>query len=162
MISLIVAMAHNRVIGKDNGMPWHLPADLKHFKAITSGHPVIMGRKTFESIGKALPNRRNIVVSRNAEYIAPGAEVVGSLESALNLVHDQKEIFVIGGAQLFTQALPLAQKMYITYIDLRVEGDTFFPEWDHAQWHEISRKFFNLTPEFPYTYAFVDYERVRT
>jgi dihydrofolate reductase len=159
MISLIVAMAHDRVIGKDNGMPWHLPADLKHFKAITSGHPVIMGRKTFESIGKALPNRRNIVVSRHAEYIAPGAEVVGSLESALNLVHDHKEIFVIGGAQLFTQALPLAEKMYLTYIDLHVEGDTFFPEWDHAQWQETSREFFNMTPEFPHTYAFVDYER---
>ena len=160
MISLIVAMAHDRVIGKDNRMPWHLPADLQHFKAITSGHPVIMGRKTFESIGKALPNRRNIVVSRNANYSAAGAELVNSLEAALSLVKDQEEVFVIGGSQLFKEALPLAQKMYITYIDMHVDGDTFFPEWDHAQWHETSRKFFNPTPEFPYTYAFVDYEHL--
>lgn len=159
MINIIVAMADNRVIGKNNAMPWHLPADLKHFKAITMGHPVIMGRKTFESIGKALPNRRNIVVSRNHDYQASGAEVVSSLEAALSLVEDQPEIFVIGGAQLFSQALPLAQKMYLTYIDLKVEGDTFFPVWDKNQWEEVSCQFFELTPEFPYTYKFVDCER---
>jgi dihydrofolate reductase len=160
MISLIVAMAHHHVIGKDNAMPWHLPADLKHFKAITSGHPVIMGRKTFESIGKALPNRRNIVISRQTDYMAADAEVVNSLEAALNLVKDQEEIFVIGGAQIFKEALPLSQKMYITYIDMNLEGDTFFPQWDHAQWRETSRQFFDPTPAFPHTYAFVDYERV--
>jgi dihydrofolate reductase len=140
MISLVVAMAHDRVIGKDNGMPWHLPADLKHFKKITTGKPVIMGRKTFESIGQALPKRRNIVVTRNTEYQAQDCEVASSLEAALALVADEKEICIIGGAQLFQEALPMADRLYLTFIDLTVEGDTFFPSWNSAQWQEISRE----------------------
>jgi dihydrofolate reductase len=155
MISIIVAMAHDRVIGKNNGMPWHLPADLKHFKKITTGKPVIMGRKTFESIGKALPNRRNLVVSRNADYEAPGAEVVPSLDAALSEVADQAEVFVIGGAQLFEQALPLAQRMVLTLIDLTVDGDTFFPEWDPSQWHEVSRETREPDDQNPYRMEFI-------
>jgi dihydrofolate reductase len=140
MISLIVAMAEGRVIGMNNAMPWHLPADLKHFKAITSGKPVIMGRKTFESIGKALPNRHNIVISRNSSYDAPGCDVVGSLAEAINLVEHAQEICIIGGAQIFTEALPLADRLYLTFIDLTVEGDTFFPDWQAEQWTESARE----------------------
>jgi dihydrofolate reductase len=147
MISLIVAMAHNRVIGKDNGMPWHLPADLKHFKAVTLGKPVIMGRKTFESIGKALPKRRNLVVSRNPDYQAPGCEVIHSLEAALALVKDVPEVCIIGGAQLFEEALPQADRLYLTFIDLHVEGDTFFPDWNTIHWKEIAREFLPIGVE---------------
>jgi dihydrofolate reductase len=160
IISLIVAMAHNRVIGKDNGMPWHLPADLKHFKQITTGKPVIMGRKTFESIGKALPNRRNIVVSRNAEYQAAGCEVVTSLEAALALVKDAPEICIIGGAQLFEQALPMADRLYMTFIDLQVEGDTFFPDWKNLHWHETEREFLAIGEGNSCILEFVTLDRI--
>lgn len=159
MISLIVAMAHNRVIGKNNGMPWHLPADLKHFKKITSGKPVIMGRKTFESIGKALPNRRNIVISRNAAYQAPDCEVVTSLSAALALVADANEICIIGGAQIFQEALPMADRLYLTFIDLKIEGDTFFPEWNHIHWRELFHDTHPADQQNPYALTFVTLER---
>lgn len=160
MISLVVAMAHNRVIGKSNAMPWHLPADLKHFKKITSGKPVVMGRKTFESIGKALPNRRNIVISRNADYIAPGCELVNSLSSALSLVADQPEVCIIGGAQIFQEALPMADRLYLTFIDLDVEGDTFFPQWDPTQWKEISRETLPADAQNAYSLEFVTLDKI--
>lgn len=159
MISIIVAMADNRVIGKDNAMPWHLPADLKHFKKITTGKPIIMGRKTFESIGQALPNRRNIVITRNSDYIAQGCDVVSSLEAALQLVSDQPEICIIGGAQIFQEALPLAQRLYLTFIDLNVEGDTFFPDWQPAQWDEISREVFPADALNAHGLTFITLER---
>lgn len=111
-------------------MPWHLPGDLAYFKRVTMGKPIIMGRNTFESIGRALPGRRNIVISRNADYQASGAEVVHSLEEAIALVSDQPEIMIIGGQQIFTQALPIADRLYITKIDHEFEGDTFFPEYE--------------------------------
>ncbi|MCT6926239.1 dihydrofolate reductase [Metasolibacillus sp.] len=138
MISLIVAHDKNRVIGYKNEMPWHLPGDLKYFKEMTMGKPVIMGRKTFESIGKALPGRRNIVITRNAAYVADNIEVVGSLEEALALVQDEPEIMVIGGEQIFKLALALADRLYITEIDYAFEGDTYFPAYEG--WQLVSER----------------------
>ena len=135
-ISIIVAMSRNRVIGRENKLPWRLPEDLKHFKEITLGHPVIMGRKTFESIGKALPGRDNIVISRNERYRASGATVVGSLDEALAL-RKKEDAFVIGGEKIFRLALPRAEKLYITLIEEEVDGDTFFPEIDWDKDFEI-------------------------
>jgi dihydrofolate reductase len=138
-LSLIVAMAKNRVIGYQNKMPWHLPAELAYFKRITTGHPIIMGRKTFESIGRPLPGRRNIVVSRNTNFHAQGVEVSTSLESALALCAGDNP-FVIGGATLYAEALTVAQRLYITEIDADLVGDTFFPPIDDARWKEESRE----------------------
>jgi dihydrofolate reductase len=139
VLSLIVAMAQNRVIGYENKMPWHLPAELAYFKRITTGHPIIMGRKTFDSIGRPLPNRRNIVVSRNANFHSPGVEVANSLESALAFCANENP-FVIGGASLYAEALAITQKLYITEIDADLVGDTFFPPIDHSVWEEESRE----------------------
>ncbi len=139
MLSLIVAMAKNRVIGYENKMPWHLPAELAYFKRITTGHPIIMGRKTFESIGRPLPNRRNIVVSRNTSFHSPGVEVANSLETALALCAKENP-FVIGGASLYAEALAITQKLYITEIDADLVGDTFFPPIDNSVWKEASRE----------------------
>ncbi len=158
-IALIAAMANHRVIGMHNQMPWHLPADLKHFKAITLGKPIIMGRKTFESLGRALPGRDNLVVSRQTDYDAPGATVYANLENALSDVKHVPEIMVIGGAQLFEQALPLADRLYLTFIDLEVEGDTFFPEWDSAQWREVSREAHAADAHNPYAYTFITFKK---
>lgn len=130
MISLIVAHDKNHVIGYENDMPWHLPGDLQYFKEMTMGKPIIMGRKTFESIGRPLPGRRNIVITRNESYAAQGIETVPSLDTALALVKDVPEIMIIGGAQIFEQSLPLADKLYITLIDHEFKGDTFFPKYD--------------------------------
>lgn len=139
MVSLIVAMTKNRVIGYENKMPWHLPAELAYFKQITTGHPIIMGRKTFDSIGCPLPNRRNIVVSRNTNFHSPGVEVSNSLENALALCANENP-FVIGGASLYAEALALAQELYITEIDANLVGDTFFPPIDNSVWKEESRE----------------------
>lgn len=130
MISMIVAHDQNRVIGYNNKMPWHLPGDLQYFKEQTMGKPILMGRKTFESIGRPLPGRRNIVISRNAEYAAEGVEMVPSLEAAIALVRDEPEIMIIGGEQIFTQAMPLAEKLYITLIDAAFKGNTYFPAYN--------------------------------
>ncbi|KFZ39225.1 diacylglycerol kinase [Shewanella mangrovi] len=133
-IAMIAAMAHNRVIGKDNQMPWHLPEDLRHFKAMTLGKPVIMGRRTFESIGRPLPGRCNIVVSRQQDYHADGITLVASLQEALLAAGDVEEVVIIGGGQLYREALPLAQRLYLTEIQLDVDGDTTFPDWDDGSW----------------------------
>ncbi|WP_076541213.1 dihydrofolate reductase [Shewanella sp. UCD-KL21] len=133
-IAMIAAMANNRVIGKDNKMPWHLPEDLKHFKAMTLGKPVVMGRKTFESIGRPLPGRHNIVISRQADYHIEGVSCVSSFEQAKQLVTGCDELVVIGGGQLYKEILPLADILYLTFIELTVDGDTFFPEWDDGSW----------------------------
>lgn len=133
MISLIVAHDENRVIGYENAMPWHLPGDLQYFKKMTMGKPVIMGRKTFESIGRPLPGRRNIVITRNADYKQEGIETVGSLEEAYALVHDAPEIMVIGGEQIFKLALPDADRLYITKINATFKGDTYFPSYPEFQ-----------------------------
>ena len=142
-LSLIVAVAKNRVIGNNNEMPWHLPADFTYFKKITTGHPVIMGRKTFESIGRPLPGRRNIVVSRNPAFRADGVEVVATLQQAIdacNNQHECTEAFVIGGATLYAEALPHVDRVYLTEVDAAPDGDTLFPALDKNQWREISRE----------------------
>ena len=139
-LSLIVAYAQNRVIGRDNTLPWKLPSDLAHFKRTTLGHPIIMGRKTWESLGRPLPGRRNIVISRDANSPAQGAECVTSLAQAIAAVQDLEEAFVIGGAQIYQEALPFAQQVIATEVQESVEGDAFFAPLDKAQWIEASRQ----------------------
>jgi dihydrofolate reductase len=139
-ITLIAAVASNGVIGRDGGMPWHLPEDLKHFKKTTLGHPVVMGRRTWESLGKPLPGRRNIVVTRNRAFAAPGADVVESLEAALERCAGEAEVFVIGGGELYTAALPLAAALEITEIHRDYEGDARFPAFERAKWREVNRE----------------------
>ena len=156
-ISMIVARSRNHVIGRDNQMPWKISADLQFFKRVTMGHPVIMGRKTWESIGRPLPGRRNIVVSRNASYQATGGELVGSLDEALNSLSEFPRVFVIGGEQLFTQAFPKADRLYITEIDIDIEGgDTFFEVPNESDWKEVER-----TPgsEGDVNFSFITLER---
>ena len=127
-LSIIVAMSENRVIGRDGDLPWHLSADLKRFKRLTMGHPILMGRKTYESIGRPLPGRRSIVISRQADYRPEGVDVAGSLPTAIELCGDVDEAFIIGGASIYEQALPLANRLHLTQVLATVEGDTFFPE----------------------------------
>ncbi|CAM2808875.1 type 3 dihydrofolate reductase [Vibrio rarus] len=132
IISMIAAMANNRVIGKENQMPWHLPADFAWFKKCTMGKPVVMGRKTYQSIGRPLPGRHNIVISRNADLHIDGVTTVGSIEAALQVVGAEPEVMIIGGGSIYEHCLPLANKLYLTHIDLEVEGDTQFPDWGVA------------------------------
>lgn len=154
-IAMIAAMANNRVIGKDNQMPWHLPADLKHFKKVTLGKPVIMGRKTYQSIGKALPGRRNIVISRQSGALSTDADWVQSIEQALALVQQDAEVMIIGGAEIYRQVLPIADRLYITDIDLAVEGDAFFPDYQAAgRWHESAFEQHQPDPQNPHPYQF--------
>ncbi|WP_429071376.1 type 3 dihydrofolate reductase [Aeromonas dhakensis] len=160
MISMIAAMAHDRVIGKDNQMPWHLPADLAHFKRVTLGKPVLMGRKTFESIGRPLPGRRNLVISRNPDYRADGVEVIDSVDAALALLgNDVAELMVIGGGHLYGQLLPRADRLYLTRIDLAVEGDTRFPAFDEGDWSCIERESHQLDEKNPHPYRFETWQR---
>lgn len=159
-LSIIVALGRGRVIGRGNQLPWHLPADLKHFKAVTMGKPVIMGRLTYESIGKPLPGRRNVVITRDAGYSAPGCEVVASPQAALQAVADAGEAMVIGGANLYRQMLPLAGRLYLTLIDAEFEGDTWFPEWNDAEWRETGRDAHEPDERNAYPYTFVELERV--
>ncbi|OEC41006.1 type 3 dihydrofolate reductase [Aeromonas sp. DNP9] len=160
-ISMIAAMAHDRVIGKDNQMPWHLPADLAHFKRVTLGKPVLMGRKTFESIGRPLPGRRNLVISRNPGYQAEGIEVVGSVEAALALLAGSsvEELMVIGGGHLYAEMLPSADCLYLTQIDLAVEGDTRFPAFDDGQWQRIECESHSADEKNPHPYSFETWQR---
>jgi dihydrofolate reductase len=139
-ISLIVAAAENDVIGRDGGLPWHLPADLARFKSLTMGKPIVMGRRTFESIGKPLPGRRNIVVTRQADYEAPGCEVVGSVDAAIAAAGDVEEIMVIGGSRLYEAFLPLADRIYLTRVYADVGGDTCFPTLEAGAWRVVSRE----------------------
>jgi len=134
--SLVVAMALNRVIGRDNALPWRLPADLAYFKRVTLGHPVIMGRRTYESIGKPLPGRLNVVVTRRRDFAAPGCVVVGSLEAAWQAARDAGEACVIGGTSLFEETLPLADTIHLTEVLAEVEGDTYFPSFRRDDWRE--------------------------
>lgn len=161
MIVIIAAVAKNGVIGKANALPWHLPEDMKHFKALTTGHAVIMGRKTWESLppkSRPLPNRHNIVLTRNAAYDAPGATVVTALDEAIKLGAGGTALFVIGGAELYAHMLPHAQRLELTEIDAAFEGDAHFPAWDRAQWREVKREFGKT--EAGLGYAFVTYERI--
>ena len=161
----MVAVASNGVIGRDNALPWRLPEDLRYFKRTTLGKPVIMGRKTFESIGRPLPGRPNIVVSRSIDWTATGVTVVDSLASALAsgqalaASSGAEELMVIGGAQIYASALPLASRLYVTEVHAMVDGDTWFPPLDPADWQEIAREEHPATADNPYPYAFVVYER---
>jgi dihydrofolate reductase len=139
-LSIIVAMSSNRAIGINNTLPWHLTEDLKHFKSLTTGHTIIMGRKTYESIGKPLPNRRNIVVSRNLNTFYDGVEIVHSLEDAFSISSNDEEVFIIGGSNIYEQSLNLVEYLYITEIVKAFEGDAFFPEIDKSLWAESSRE----------------------
>jgi dihydrofolate reductase len=165
-LSLIAAVAANGCIGIDNKLPWYLPDDLKFFKAVTSGKPVIMGRSTFDSLGRPLPNRTNIVITRNPAFTAPeGVRVVHSLDAALRVaeavaeIAGNDEVVIIGGAQVYAEALPRVRRMYLTEVKKTVPGDAFFPVWDRAQWQEVSREAHHYEPAQT-DYSFVIYERV--
>lgn len=164
-IALIWAMARNRVIGRDNQLPWYLPNDLKYFKRITTGKPVIMGRKTYESIGKPLPNRTNIVVTRDTGFEAAGVKVVHSLDEAIELAEAETlisgadEVIVMGGAEIYAQALPRADRLYVTLVHAEVEGDAYFPEIDLNAYREVMREDYSAEGPNPYDYSFLVLER---
>lgn len=160
-ISIIVAIAANRAIGLNNKMPWHITEDLQRFKAITMGSPVVMGRKTFESLPGALPGRKNVVITRNEEYKAEGAVVVHSLEEAIEKCKGAEEMFIMGGAQIYEQALPIADRLYLTRVLHDYEADTYFPDWDVRQWAVESMEAFESGSEFPHPYQFINYVRTR-
>ncbi|MBB09985.1 MULTISPECIES: dihydrofolate reductase [unclassified Alcanivorax] len=164
-LSLMVAKASNRVIGRNNKLPWYLPNDLKYFKQVTFGKPVIMGRKTWDSLGKPLPGRTNIVITRQADFQAEGAKVVATLDEAVTLaenvafIEGQDEAVVMGGAEIYALALPQADRLYLTEVHAEVDGDTWFPEYDTSEWKEIGREDFPAEGPNPYDYSFVVYER---
>ncbi|HMG09003.1 MAG TPA: dihydrofolate reductase [Mucilaginibacter sp.] len=157
-VSIIVAIAKNNAIGKDNKLLWYLPNDLKHFKDVTTGHTVIMGRKTYDSVGKPLPKRRNIIITRQAISIE-GCEVVNSLEAALALCKNEDEVFIVGGAEIYQQAIPLTDRIYLTVIDQEFDGDSFFPELDPAEWEEKEREDFEPDEKNKLRYSFITLER---
>ncbi len=160
ILSMIVAHADNRVIGKDNDMPWHLPADLAYFKKTTLGKPIIMGRKTFESIGRPLPGRKNIVISRDSAYSAEGVEVVSSVDAALTLVDDVEEVMVIGGGAIYKHCLPSADRLYITHIDANIAGDTYFPAYDLKSWQRVESEVRPADEKNQYSLNFSVYQRI--
>lgn len=155
-LAIIVAMDRNRGIGIDNQLPWHLPEDLAHFKRLTTGHPIVMGRKTYDSIGRPLPNRRSIVVTRNPHWRHDGVEAVGSLDAAVALAGDTPA-FIIGGAQIFAEALAVADRLIVTHIDQAFDCDTFFPPIDLGVWQESERQAYHAASGLPY--AIVTYQR---
>lgn len=158
-LTLIVARARNGVIGRDNAMPWKIPGEQAFFKRVTMGHPIVMGRKTWESIGRPLPGRRSIVITRDPNFAAPGAEVVHSLDEALALVGNADEAFVIGGAQIYTAALPRADRVIVTEIDADFAGDTTFPALAPGEWREVSREAMPGATTRGFAVDFVDYRR---
>ena len=160
MISLIFAMGRNNALGCNNKMPWYLPADFAYFKKVTMGQPIIMGRKTFQSIGKPLPGRTNIVITRSADFSHEGCIVVDSIDKAKDLVED-KEAFIIGGAEIYMAFLPMADKLFITEIDNDFEADTFFPEIDYSKWMLASSEPGVKDEKNPYDYKFLVYERMK-
>jgi dihydrofolate reductase len=157
--TIIAAMGNNGVLGYKNSMPWHLPADLLHFKKITLNHAVIMGRKTFESIGKALPNRRNMVLSRQRDYTADNIEVIDSFPAAIKLFGNNKRVMIIGGATIYEQALPHCDTMILTQIHADFTGDTFFPQWNQDEWRLVSEDKHYADQQNPYDYSFLNYEK---
>jgi dihydrofolate reductase len=161
-VSLILAMSENGVIGVANGLPWHLPAELRHFRAVTMGHPIIMGRKTHESIGRVLPGRRNIVVTRNRQYTSDGVEVTHSVTEAIERCSDTNEIFVIGGAELYSQTIDKADRIYLTLVHTRIEGgDTYFQAISPEIWRETERVASPADENNPLACEFIVYERVK-
>jgi dihydrofolate reductase len=164
-ISLIAALASNRVIGRDGGLPWHLPPDLRRFKRLTLGHTMILGRKTYESIGRALPGRSMVVVTRQADYAVPeGVRVAPSVEEALRLARErdpQGEVFIAGGAELYRLTLPIADRLELTRIEQEFAGDTFFPEFDEADWRLVEEERHESGESSPFAYSFQTWERAR-
>lgn len=158
-ISLIVAMARNRVIGANGQIPWHLPNELKMFKRLTMGHHIVMGRKTSESINRLLPGRTTVIVTRQRDYVVPGAIVAHSLNDAINAAARDDEIFVIGGAELFREALPIATRVHLTVVDAEPEGDTWMPELDAADWREVAAESFLADERHAYSYRYSLLER---
>lgn len=160
IISIIAAMDRNHLIGNNNQLPWHLPADFAHFKSVTMGKPVIMGRKTYESIGRPLPGRKNIVLSRNTDTRFEGVESVTSLEQALALVPDAEEVMVIGGSAVYEMILPEVDRLYITYVDAEFEGDAWFPEFDLGKWREVDSVTLPADEKNLYSCRFVTLDRI--
>jgi dihydrofolate reductase len=163
MISMIVAVAENGVIGKNNDLPWHLPDDLKFFKNTTKGHVILMGRKCFESFGKPLPHRTNVIITRNTEYKQEGAKVVHSLEDALSVAKEKQEteVFVCGGEEIYRQSMDKADKLYLTRIHAKVEGDVHFPDFDEDQWELISEEYHSTDEKHVYDFTFRTYIKKR-
>jgi dihydrofolate reductase len=159
--SLVVAMARNRVIGRNNALPWRLPADLAHFKKVTMGHPVVMGRRTYESIGKALPGRKNIVLTHQRDFVAPGCTVVASLDEAWRAAGDADEVCVIGGTSLFEETLPIADVIHLTEVEADVQGDTYFPRFDRGDWNETEVARQGADERHPYPMRILKLERKR-
>ncbi len=164
IISLIAALSENRVIGKNNDLPWHLPDDMKYFMQTTKGHHVIMGRKNYDSIPekfRPLPNRTNIVVTRQKSFSAPGCKVVNSIEAGLRIAESnhEKEVFIIGGSKIYNQGFPLATRLYLTEIHARIDGDTYFPEFNKSHWREVSRKHHLSDERHKFPFDFVVFER---
>lgn len=163
MLSCIVAMSENRVIGTNNSLPWHLPEDLKYFKRITLGHPIIMGRKTYESIGRPLPGRANIVVTRQPGWSADGVLTVGGIDAAIHLAEQQEggsEVFVIGGAELFRHTLGQVERLYLTQVHAKVAGDVYFPDFNQDEWREVDRIDHQADQRNPYSYSFLVLNRM--
>ncbi|QNL49120.1 dihydrofolate reductase [Olivibacter sp. SDN3] len=162
IISIIVAAARNNAIGKNNQLLWHMPADLKFFRKTTSGHTVVMGRKTFESVGQALPKRRNIVITRQENYQAENIEIAGSLEEALELCEEDDEVFIVGGAQIYEKALATADKIYLTRINQEFDNaDTYFPEIDDEEWLLENVEHHESDDKNPFDYSFFEYSKVK-
>ncbi len=159
-LSLIVAMARNRVIGRDNAIPWRLPAELKLFKSLTMGHHIVMGRKTYESIGRLLPGRTTVIVTRNGEYAVAGALIAHTLEDAMACCGNDDEIFVIGGAELFKDALPIADRIYLTVIDADIPGDTVMPGFNLVDWKQASTQRYAADEKNRYDYTFSVFDRL--
>lgn len=159
-LSLFVAAAENNVIGNNNQLPWYLPTDLARFKALTTGHPVIMGRKTYQSIGKPLPNRHNIIITRDSDFHAPGCTIVDSLQAAMRAAEQDasSEVFVIGGASIYQLAMPLAQTIYLTRVHVQIPGDTFF-EFNPADWEITTNQRHTADDKNPYDYSFITLKR---
>ena len=159
-VSMIVAVSANNVIGADGGLPWRLSEDLRRFKEITMGKPMIMGRQTFESIGKALPGRRSIILSRQTAYKQAGCDVVNTPEAALELVADAEEVMIIGGGEVYEQFLPMTDRIYLTRVHTKVEGDTFFPEINEDEWRIVSSRPLPASDERPFSISFQVLERI--
>lgn len=160
MVSIIVAIAKNGIIGDKNSLLWHISEDMRFFRETTSGHPVIMGRKTYDSLGRPLPKRTNVVISRTTKHIE-GCTVVGSLEEAIALFPKEEEVFIIGGAQIYALAMEVADRLYLTRVEHDYQGDTSFPEWDESKWKLLSRTPYERGEKYEHPFAFECYDRIR-
>ena len=160
MITIIAAIAENNALGKDNKLIWHLPSDLKRFKKVTLNHHIIMGRKTFESLGKPLPNRTTIIISRNTDFKADGCVIVDSLQQAIKASKEDENPYILGGAEIYKQAIEIADKLDLTFVHHQFEADAFFPKIDKTIWKETSREDFKADDRNKYDFSFVTFERI--